>query len=63
MRHGYWIVRSGRIRKNIDNRVVECSICNNYLSMSGVNGGRGNAYYCPNCGAKMSFEVVDNEKN
>lgn len=60
-RRGYWIVRGGKIGKNVDNRIVECSVCNNYLSMSGVNGGRGNANYCPNCGAAMDKEVEQND--
>jgi DNA-directed RNA polymerase subunit RPC12/RpoP len=32
----------------------KCSVCGNYLDFSGVNGGRGEANFCPNCGAKMS---------
>ena len=56
-RHGYWITRGGKMVKNVDNRIVECSVCNNYLSMSGVNGGRGDANYCPNCGAAMDEEA------
>lgn len=57
-KHGHWVVHGGRIGKNVDNRIVECTVCNNFLSMSGVNGGRGNANYCPNCGAKMDEKVV-----
>ena len=34
-------------------RLYKCSECGNYLDFSGVNGGRGEANYCPNCGAKM----------
>lgn len=56
-KHGHWVVHGGRIGKNVDNRILECTVCNNYLSMSGVNGGRGNANYCPNCGAIMDEEV------
>lgn len=59
--HGYWITRGGKMGKNVDNRIVECSVCNNYLSMSGVNGGRGDANYCPNCGAAMDKEVEQND--
>jgi len=33
--------------------LYKCSECGNYLDFSGVNGGRGEANYCPNCGAKM----------
>lgn len=60
-RRGYWIVRGGKMGKNVDNRIVECSVCNNYLSMSGVNGGRGDANYCPNCGAAMDKGVERND--
>lgn len=35
------------------NRVVKCSHCGNILDMGGVNAGRGDANFCPNCGAKM----------
>lgn len=35
------------------NRVVKCSHCGNILDMDGVNAGRGDANFCPNCGAKM----------
>ena len=31
----------------------KCSECGNYLDFTGVNGGRGEANFCPNCGAKM----------
>ena len=34
----------------------KCSVCGNYLDFTGVNGGRGEANYCPNCGAKMKGE-------
>ncbi len=33
-----------------------CSNCHNYLNMSGVNAGRGDADFCPNCGARMNGE-------
>jgi hypothetical protein len=32
---------------------VKCSECGNLLDLIGVNCGRGDANYCPNCGAKM----------
>ena len=38
------------------NRVVKCSHCGNFLDIDGVNAGRGNANFCPNCGAKMDEE-------
>lgn len=45
--HGEWI--------NIDKRGknVQCSKCGNTLDLRGVNAGRGDANYCPNCGAEM----------
>lgn len=36
--------------------IFECSVCRNTLDMDGVNAGRGDANYCPNCGAKMDAE-------
>ena len=33
--------------------IVKCSVCNNTLDMYGVNAGRGDANFCPNCGADM----------
>ena len=37
--------------------VYKCSNCGNYLDFHGVNAGRGDANYCPNCGAKMDEEM------
>ena len=34
-------------------RTVKCSKCGNTLALYGVNAGRGNANFCPNCGADM----------
>lgn len=34
-------------------RVYYCNQCRNYLDFDGVNAGRGNANFCPHCGAKM----------
>lgn len=34
--------------------VYKCSACGNYLDFEGVNAGRGNANFCPNCGAEMT---------
>ena len=34
-------------------RIVQCSLCGNFLDLDGVNAGRGDANYCPNCGADM----------
>ena len=33
-----------------------CSECGNYLDFLRVNVGRGDANFCPNCGAKMIEE-------
>lgn len=35
------------------NRSVKCSKCGNTLDLDGLNCGRGDANYCPNCGADM----------
>ena len=34
-------------------RVYRCSQCGNILDFDAVNAGRGDANFCPNCGAKM----------
>ena len=34
-------------------RVYYCNQCRNYLDFDGVNAGRGNTNFCPNCGADM----------
>lgn len=59
VRYGRWSVIGGKIRRDIDRRIVKCTLCNNNLSMEGVNCGRGDANYCPNCGAKMYKEADD----
>lgn len=48
--HGKW-VKSGRW-----GRVYRCDQCGNYLDFDGVNVGRGDANYCPNCGSYMRGE-------
>ena len=51
---GKWITEYdswGGLFKTV--RAHKCSICNHYLDFDGVNAGRGDANYCPNCGAKM----------
>lgn len=49
VRHGQWLSLEGWFNKG----VVKCSVCGNTLDMHGVNAGRGDANFCPNCGAKM----------
>ena len=49
VRHGRWIPLEGWFNKNI----AKCSVCGNTLNMDGVNAGRGDANFCPNCGARM----------
>lgn len=34
-------------------KIWQCSVCGNTLDFEGVNAGRGDANYCPNCGARM----------
>ncbi len=40
-----------------NDRVYKCSNCGNLLDFEGVNAGRGDANYCPNCGAEMKEDV------
>lgn len=49
VRHGRWLSLEGWFNKSI----VKCSVCGNTLNMDGVNAGRGDANFCPNCGARM----------
>lgn len=37
--------------------VYKCSNCRSLLDFEGVNAGRGDANYCPHCGAKMDNET------
>ena len=53
-KHGHWI--------KVDKHTVKCSECGNYLDMRGVNAGRGDANYCPNCGNPMDG-VTEKEKS
>ena len=48
--HGEWV----KMDKRGNN--VRCSKCGNTLDLRGVNAGRGDANYCPNCGAEMSTQ-------
>ena len=50
-KRGKWIVKTdGFVIKRVWG---VCSECGNTLDFSGVNAGRGDANFCPNCGAKM----------
>lgn len=48
---GRWI--SAKVGKLFPSNDFKCSVCGNILDFDGVNAGRGDANYCPNCGAKM----------
>jgi predicted RNA-binding Zn-ribbon protein involved in translation (DUF1610 family) len=37
-------------------RVYKCNQCGNFLDFDAVNAGRGDANFCPNCGADMRGE-------
>ena len=55
---GEWIlIGSGRITKSRD---LKCSVCGNYFRVYDdvtLNAGRGDANFCPSCGAKMDKEA------
>ena len=55
VKHGRWMPTSHS--RWVKDHVYRCSVCGNILDMYGVNAGRGDANYCPNCGAKMGEEV------
>lgn len=40
----------------IDKHTIQCPLCHRYLDLRGVNAGRGDANYCPKCGAKMEVQ-------
>lgn len=42
-----------------DNNTFMCPICGNFLNFRGVNAGRGDANYCPNCGTELESEVEE----
>ena len=45
----------------VDKHIYKCEKCRNYLDFDGVNAGRGDANFCPNCGAKMEDEDDRND--
>ena len=52
--HGEWI--SAKVGKLFPSNDYKCSICGNILNFDGVNCGRGDANFCPNCGCQMNKE-------
>ena len=48
---GHWI--NAKVGKFFPSNDYKCSECGNILNFDGVNCGRGDANYCPHCGAKM----------
>lgn len=45
--------KTGRWIRIFPDNDFKCSVCGNFIDFDGVNAGRGDANYCPNCGAKM----------
>lgn len=50
---GHWI---GIVERFSLHNLFKCSECGNILDFNGVNCGRGDANFCPNCGADMRGE-------
>ena len=48
-KRGKWIYLD-KDKRFFHPHIVKCSVCNNTLDMYGVNAGRGDANFCPNCG-------------
>lgn len=55
---GHWV--NAKVGKLFPSNDFKCSECGNLLDFDGVNCGRGDANYCPNCGARMT-ESEDKE--
>lgn len=49
---GKWVELSHGILFHI----YKCNLCGNTIDINGINEGRGNANYCPSCGARMDGE-------
>jgi len=49
--HGEWL--NAKVGKLFPSNDFKCNRCGNILDFDGVNAGRGDANFCPNCGAKM----------
>ena len=54
VKHAHWIDQK--------HGTYKCSNCGNFLDFRGVNAGRGDANYCPNCGARMDGEIEGKRK-
>lgn len=52
---GKWIVLDKNNRW-FTPHMYQCPFCRHTLDKMGVNAGRGDANYCPNCGARMEVE-------
>jgi len=48
---GKWI--NAKVGKLFPSNDYKCSECNNILDFDGLNCGRGDANFCPNCGVDM----------
>ena len=48
---GHWV--NAKVGKLFPSNDFKCSECGNILDFDGVNCGRGDANYCPNCGCHM----------
>ena len=42
--------------RNVNSNTFKCSVCGNFLDFHGVNAGRGDANYCPNCGKAVRWK-------
>ena len=52
--HGEWI--NAKVGRFFPSNDFKCSICGNILNFDELNCGRGDANFCPNCGADMRKE-------